>query len=173
VQEVGKANIAKQVQIVVAEQNKQVAITRAEGEKQQTVTLAEGNLASAKLLAQGVQAQGEAKGAADTAIQMATVNPQITLAKEIGGNDGYQRYLLGMKSIDAGQAVGIAQAEALKAADIKVIANTGTPSDGIASVRDLFTSKGGQAIGAALEGLRNTDTGAAVLTAITGDKGKK
>lgn len=170
VQEVGKANIAKSVQIVQAEQNKQVNITTAEGRKQQTITVAEGDLAAAKLAAQGVQATGEAKGAAETALLMAPVNTQITLAKEIGANDGYQRYLVTVRTIDKDQVVGVAQAEALKVASIKIIANTGTPSDGIKTVSDLFSSRGGQVIGAALEGLSNTPTGRAVLTAITGDK---
>lgn len=162
----------KSVAVVAAERDRDVAVTRADGQKQQVTTIAEGDLAAAKLKAQGVQAQGEAEGAAETARQMAVVTPQITLAKEIGENTGYQTYLVTVKGIEASQAVGIAQAAALERADIKIIANTGTPADGISTVRELFSSKGGQAIGAALEGLKNSPTGSAVLTAITGDKAK-
>jgi flotillin len=192
VQQVRTAEIQRGVQLVAADQEKQTAIIKADGERQRTViqadaqkqqrvisaegikvetiTVAEGNLESATLSAKGVEAQGLAKGAAEQAVLMAPVNAQITLAKEIGGNEGYQTYLIRVKDIEAGQAVGIAQADAMKVADIKIIANAGTPGDGIKSVGDLFTSRGGLAVGAALEGLGNTETGAAVLKTITGDK---
>ena len=56
---------------------------------------------------------------------------------------------------------------------MKVISQTGTPSEGLSAVGELFTAKGGQAIGTALEGLKNTDAGAAVLNAVTGEGGNK
>lgn len=170
VNQVRQAEITKDVQVVAAEQRKATDIIQAEGQKQQVIIIAEGNLSQMQLHAQGVEAEGIAQGVADTAIQMATVTPQITLAKEIGENTGYQTYLVSVKGIEANQAVGIAQADALKAADIKIIANAGDPVGGISTVRELLSSKGGQAIGAALEGLRNTETGAQVLSVITGDK---
>jgi flotillin len=192
VQQVRAAEIQRGVQLVAADQEKQTAIIKADGEKQrtviqaeaqkqqrvitaegvkaETVTVAEGNLESATLSAKGVEAQGLAKGAAEQAVLMAPVNAQITLAKEIGGNEGYQIYLIRVKNIEASQAVGIAQAEALKAADIKVIANAGTPADGISTVGELFTSKGGLAVGAMMEGLKNTEPGAAILKTFTEEK---
>lgn len=173
VQQVRAAEISRGVQLVQADQEAQAAVIRADGEKKMTVTRAEGVLASTKLAAEGVAATGEAKATAEKLMLLAPVDAQITLAKEIGGNPGYQTYLISVKQVEAGQAVGIAQADALKEADIKIIANTGTPTDGISSVRELFTSRGGQAIGAALEGLKNTETGSAVLGVITGDKGGK
>src|ERR1700761_392860 len=162
----------KQVAIVAADRDKQVAVTKAEGQKLQVTTIAEGDLAAAKLTAQGIQAKGEADGAAETARQMATVNPQITLAKEIGENEGYQTYLIRVKQVEATRDVGIAQAGALEKADVKVIAQTGVPAEGLNAVGELFSAKGGQAIGAALEGLKNTEAGAAVLHAVTGSGGK-
>jgi len=171
--QVVNADRDKQVAIVAADRDKQVAVTKAEGQKQQVTTVAEGDLAAAKLTAQGIQAKGEAEGAAETARQMATVNPQITLAKEIGENEGYQAYLIRLKQVEATRDVGIAQAGALEKADVKVIAQTGAPAEGLSSVGELFTAKGGQAIGSALEGLRNTEAGAAVLHAVTGGAASK
>lgn len=163
VEEVGRATITKQVQIVLAEQNKQVSIVQAEGQKQMTVTLAEGNLSGAKLAAEGIQVQGLAKAEAEKAMQLAPVQAQITLAKEIGGNQGYQTYLIGIRQIEAGQVVGVEQAKALQKAEIKVIANTGNPSDGIKTVMDLFSPAGGTRLGAMVEAFANTDAGKAVL----------
>ena len=147
----------RQRTVIQADAQKQQRVISAEGIKVETITVAEGNLESATLSAKGVEAQGLAKGAAEQAVLMAPVNAQITLAKEIGGNEGYQTYLIRVKDIEASQAVGIAQADALKVANIKVIANAGTPGDGIKSVGDLFTSRGGLAVGAALEGLGNAN----------------
>lgn len=185
VQQVRTAEIQKDVQIVNAEQVRrtsiiqaegqaaasvaaaqgraQTAVVDAEGHKKQTVLNAEGNLAQAQLHAQGVEAEGLAKGAADTAVNMATISPQIALAKEIGNNKEYQAYLVTVRKVEASQAVGVAQAEALKAASIKVIANSGNVIEGVDNVMDLLTSKGGTQLGAMLEGLANTDAGAALL----------
>ena len=54
---------------------------------------------------------------------------------------------------------------------MKIIAQTGAPSDGLSAVGELFTARGGQAIGSALEGLKNTEAGAAILHAVTGGNG--
>jgi flotillin len=171
--QVVNADRDRQVAIVAAERDKQVVVTKADGQKQQVTTIAEGDLAAAKLTAQGIQAKGEAEGAAETARQMATVNPQITLAKEIGENEGYQTYLIRVKQVEATRDVGIAQAGALEKADVKIISQTGTPSEGLNAVGELFTAKGGQAIGAAFEGFKNTEAGAAVLHAVTKNGGGK
>lgn len=180
VQQVRQAEIVRDVQVVAAEQDKktsvikaegvkQTEIVKAEGQKQQTVLVAEGNLEQAKLHAQGVEAEGRAQGIAEQAVLMAPVNSQIALAKEIGSNEGYQQYLLGIKEIDKSQVVGVAQAEALKAADIKVIANTGDAISGVANVMDLFTSKGGTQIGAMVEAFKQTPGGAEIVKRITGN----
>lgn len=165
--QVVNADRDRQVAIVAAERDKQVVVTKADGQKQQVTTIAEGDLAAAKLTAQGIQAKGDAEGAAETARQMATVNPQITLAKEIGENEGYQSYLIRLKQVEATRDVGIAQAGALEKADVKIISQTGTPSEGLNAVGELFTAKGGQAIGSAFEGFKNTEAGAAILHAVT------
>jgi len=171
--QVVNADRDKQVALVAADRDKQVVVTKAEGQKLQVTAVAEGDLAAAKLTAQGIQAKGEAEGAAETARQMATVNPQITLAKEIGENEGYQTYLIRVKQVEATRDVGIAQAGALEKADVKIISQTGTPSEGLNAVGELFTAKGGQAVGSALEGFKNTEAGAAILHAVTGSGGSK
>lgn len=172
VNQVRAAQIAKEVQVVAAEQQKQVDIVKAEGSKQQAILVAEGSMEGQKREAEGVEALGKAKGAAELAMQMAPVTAQINLAKEIGANMGYQTYLVSIRTIEANQAVGIKQAEAITAADIKVIANSGDIVGGVDRVMDLFSSKGGTALAAAVEAFGQTDAGKTVLAAagIGGDK---
>lgn len=170
VQHVRKAEIDREVQIVAAEQEKRTWVIKAEGQKQQTVLVAEGNLQQTQLHAQGVQAEGLAKAEAEKALQLAPVQAQITLAQEIGSNAGYQSYLVSIRQIEANQAIGVKQAEALVEADVKIIANTGQPADGATKVMELFTPKGGTQLGAALEAFVQTDIGAAVVEKMTGAK---
>jgi flotillin len=154
---------AKEVAIVQADAAKQVAIVSAEGQKQQTVLTAEGQLEAAKRNAEGIAVEGNAKGSAETAILMAPVDAQIKLAEKIGSDQGYQNYLLGVRNIEAAQAVGIAQAEALKSAEVKVISNSGTPSKGLSSVMDLFSADGGTAVASMLEALAQSPEGKKML----------
>ena len=158
-----QADAAKQVAVVSAEGNKQVAIVVAEGQKQQTVLTAEGQLEAARRNAEGIALEGNAKGQAETAILMAPVDAQIKLAEKIGSDQGYQNYLLGIRNIEAAQAVGMAQAEALKSADVKVISNAGSPGKGLSSVMDLFSADGGTAIASMLEGLAQSPEGKKML----------
>jgi flotillin len=152
---------------VQAEATKQVAIVSAEGSKQQTVLTAEGKLEAAKRNAEGIAVEGNARGSAETAILMAPVDAQIKLAEKIGADKGYQEYLLGVRNIEASQAVGVAQAESLKTANVKVIANAGSPAKGLASVMDLFSAGGGTQVAAMLEGLAQSDEGRALLDKFT------
>lgn len=179
VQQVRQAEITRDVQVVAAEQEKkttviraegvkQTEIVKAEGQKQQTVLVAEGNLEQAKLHAQGVEVEGKAQGSAEQAVLMAPVNTQIALAKEIGSNQGYQTYLIQIRTVEKDQAVGIEQAKALAEADIKVIANTGDAISGVKDVMDLFTSKGGTQIGAMVEAIAQTPAGAALVKKLNG-----
>jgi flotillin len=153
---------------VQAEATKQVAIVSAEGHKAQTVLTAEGQLEAAKRNAEGIAVEGNAKGTAETAILMAPVDAQIKLAEKIGADKGYQEYLLGIRGIEAQQAVGVAQAEALKSADVKVIANGGTPGKGLTNVMDLFSAGGGTQLAAMLEGLAQSDEGRKLLEKFAG-----
>ncbi len=161
------AGQAKEVAIVEAEATKQVAIVEAEGNKSQTVLTAEGKLEAARRNAEGITVEGTARGSAETAILMAPVDAQIKLAEKIGSDKGYQEYLLGIRNIEAAQSVGEAQAGALKTANVKVIANAGTPGKGLASVMDLFSAGGGTAVASMLEGLAQSDEGRKLLDKFT------
>lgn len=159
VENVKAAEIAKDVNIVQAEERKQTDVISAEGQKQKTVLIAEGNLESEKRIAEAVLFNGKAKAEAEKLLQLAPVEAQIVLAKEIGENQSYQQYLITIRTVEANQAIGVEQARSLEKADIKVIANSGTVSGGISSLGDLFTSQGGTNVGAALEGLAQSEVG--------------
>ncbi len=177
VQEVKTAEIKKDVAVVQAEQDrrqreikaeaeKSVQITTAEGEKQSIVTRAQGDLEAAKLNAEGVRAEGEAKGAAEQAILMAPVNTQITLAKEIGENQGYQQYLITIKQVESNRDVGLSMANAFANADLKVIANGGDVGSATNKLANIVSSAGGTNIASMLEGLSQTENGKQLLDSV-------
>lgn len=175
-----QAAISKNVFVIAAEQNKQSLILAAEAqlevkkrEAEAIAAMAEGNFESKKKESLGIELEGKARAEAEKAMQMAPISAQIALAKEIGENTGYQGYLINVEQIKANQSVGIEQAKALEKANIKIIANTGEPASGIKSVSDIFTSKGGTSIAAALEGFALTETGAKIIKNITGKKDAK
>lgn len=85
------------------------------------------------------------------------------MAKEIGNNEGYQKYLITIEQVKATQAVGIEQAKALHSADLKIIANSGNVESGMKNLMDIFSSNGGTQLGAMLEGFAQTEKGAALL----------
>ncbi|MDH5722158.1 MAG: SPFH domain-containing protein [Alphaproteobacteria bacterium] len=146
-----------------AEITKEMNIVKADEDKISTILRAEGNLEAKKKEAEGIKVEGIARADAEKAMQLAPVEAQIALAREIGENQGYQTYLLGIEGIDANKAVGLQQAEALKVSDVKIIANTGDPVSGMTNVMDLFSSKGGTDLAAMLEGLSQTENGQALL----------
>ena len=155
VEEVRQAEIQRDKQVVAADQ-----------EKQTTVIVAEGHLESERKRAQGIQVVGEANATAEKAMQLAPVEAQIVLAKEIGGNAGYQDYLKVIEAIRAYVVVGGEQAKALQGADVKVIANTGQTGDGMQQVMDLFTSKGGTHLASAVEAFAQTPLGRSIVSKI-------
>lgn len=149
--------------VIRAQGEKSKLTTEAEGEKAKLTTIAEGTLSATKMRAEGISAEGKAKGEAETAILMAPVTTQTTLAEKIGSNKPYQDYLITIRTIEKDEKIGTVQAEALKGAGIKVLANAGTPMQGLNSVMELFTSKGGAAVAQMLETLGNTDAGKGLL----------
>lgn len=159
-----KAEIGKNAAIVGMEQERQTTIIQAEGQKQRTILDAEAELEKQTRAAKAVELNGAASAEAAKLLQLAPVEAQIVLAKEIGANDGYQTYLIKIREVEAMQAVGIEQAGALEKANIKIIANAGSAASGIASLGEVISSKGGQQIGAMLEGLAQTDEGKAMLS---------
>lgn len=168
VEQVKRAEIEKDVNVVRAEENKKTEIVKAEGEKQKTVLIAEGQLEAEKRNAESILVKGQAVAESEKLLQLAPVEAQIVLAKEIGENQNYQQYLITIRQVEAAQMVGVEQAKALEKADIKVIANNGTVTGGISSLGELFTSQGGTNIGALLEGVSQTPAGKALMDKFVG-----
>lgn len=166
VEEVKSAEIAKEVAIVKAEQDQKVQVVQAEAEKQSTATIAAGKLDATKKEAEGIAAVGTAKAEAEKAMLLAPVNAQITLANEIGSNEGYQAYLIEVRKVEATEVVGKEMAAAMSKADLKVIANSGSVQNGVASLGDIFTPAGGTSIAGMLEALSQTDQGRALVDSV-------
>ncbi|MDP3729763.1 MAG: SPFH domain-containing protein [bacterium] len=156
VAEVRQAEITRDQQLVAAEQDQK---TR--------VIIAEGLLEAKRREANGILVEGEARAEAEKLMQLAPVRAQIELAKEIGQNPGYQYYLTIIESVKAHIVVGSKQADALKAAEIKIIANTGgKPTEGVNNVMDMFSTKGGTDLAGMVEAFAQTPMGKMVLTKI-------
>ena len=149
-----------------AEIEKQVKVVQAQQVKETDIILADGQLESKRREAESIRLQGEAKAKAEQSMLMAPVDAQITLAKEIGNNENYQKYLVTLEQVKAAASVGIEQAKALANADIKVITNSEKPGTGLTDVMDLFSSKGGIQVGAMLDGLAATETGKKLVSKI-------
>lgn len=156
-------SVLKVQNVQAAEIEREVQIVKAEQAKTTSVLLADGQLETKKREAEGVRISGQAEADAAKAIQLAPVQAQITLAQEIGENQSYQNYLVKLEQIKAAQAVGIEQAKALQDASVKIIANSGEPTQGLTNVMDLFSSNGGTKVGAMLEALQQTDAGKGLL----------
>ena len=101
---------------------------------------------------------------------LAPVNAQITLATEIGSNEGYQQYLIEVRRVEATEVVGKEMATAMSNADLKVIANSGNVQNGMGSLADVFTSAGGTSIAGMLEGLAQSKKGKELVDRIVGAK---
>ena len=59
----------------------------------------------------------------------------------------------------------------MREADLKVIANSGSVQNGVASLGDIFTPTGGTSIAGMLEALSQTDTGKALIGGLTSKLG--
>lgn len=167
VAEVKQAEIARDVAVVKAEADKNVAVVEAQAEKEATIQIAEGKLDATKKDSEGVLALGNAKAEAEKAMLLAPVNAQLTLAKEIGENQGYQSYLIEIRKIEAGEGVGKEMAGAMKSADLKVIANSGDVQGGIGKLGDLFTPAGGTSLSGMLAAFAQTEEGKALVDGVT------
>lgn len=152
--------------VIAAEAEKKKAVITAEADKETMALLAEAGLIEQQKAAEGIEAVGTAKASAERQMLMAPVEAQITLAQEIGSNEGYMKYLINVKSLEVQEVVDTAKAEALVESDLKVIANSGDVDSGINNVMDILNSKGGTNIGAMLEGLTQTDSGRHVANAL-------
>lgn len=185
VSQVKQAEIDKDTAIVEAEQErrkieinaearKTAKIRDAEADKENQILIAQGDkekqfLAAAALLemrdkeAQGTLKIGSAEAEALRLKELAPINAQIELAREIGENQGYQTYLISIRQIEANQAIGIEQARAIANSDLKIIANGGDVASGVSKIGKIISSKGGQSVAAMLEGLASGEMGKKLL----------
>lgn len=166
VQSVKTAEIEREVAVVKAEQDQRVKIVSAEAEREAAIKIAEGQLQATLKNAEGIQAEGIAKGEAEKAILLAPVNAQMTLAKEIGENQSYQDYLIKIRNVEATEAVGKEMAGAIKAADLKIIANGGDVQSGISNLAGVFSPAGGTSLAGMLTALSQTDEGRALVDGV-------
>lgn len=164
VKAVRSAEIAKEATVVNAEAAKKAKVLEWEANKESALLEAAAKLELKTKEAEGIKAEGLAKAEAEREMQLASVRAQITLAEKIGEDQGYQDYLVRIRTVEAQQAVGVEQAKNLGRADIKIIANAGNVDSGVKNVMDLFSPKGGTAVGGALEALANTDIGKNLLS---------
>jgi flotillin len=166
-----KARVNAEAKVVVAEEDKKAAEHRAEADFIVKTKEAEANLVADKKSAEGTEAKGRAEAEVKKSIGLAEVEPQISLAKEIGENTGYQEYLVRIETIKADQAVGVEQAKNLGNAQIKIIANAGgNVQEGVKSVSEIFSAKGGQSLGAMVEAFAATEVGQQVIGKLMGGK---
>lgn len=174
VENVRGAEINREVQVVEADQDRQTFVIRAEGdkqkeiitaegEKQQTVLVAEGVLVQQLKDAEGILAVGTSEAEAKRLKEMATVNPQLELADGIGENLPYQDYMVRIENVNKDRDVGVANAEALQDAEIKMIVNAGDAPAGLSNILDVFSTNGGTQIAGMVEAIKQTDEGAALL----------
>jgi flotillin len=178
------AEIERERQVVVADQQqrttviaataaKQTTVLKAEATSEQLAKEAEGKLAAKLKEAEGIAAEGTARADAETKMQVAKgVAAQAELAKTIGESAGYQDYLIRIRDVERLERVGVAQAVALDKADVKVIVQGGTPAEGLTSVMDLFSGKGGQAVGTAIEAIANNPTAKKLLGGLLNGRDK-
>lgn len=162
-----KAEQDQKVRVVAAEAEKSATVIKAEAEKEAQVQIADGKLAATLKNAEGIQAEGTARAEAEKAFLLAPVNAQITLAQEIGSNEGYQNYLISVRKVEAGENVGKEMAQAMAKADLKVIANAGDVQTGVSKLGDIFTPFGGTNLGGMLAALSQTEEGKALVDGIT------
>lgn len=174
VEEIRLAEIDRDTQLVLAEKeqkvaaiDKQTALVQAAQQKETTVLVSQGALESEKNNAEAIKASGIARAEAEKALQLAPVSAQIALAQEIGSNESYQKYLALIEAFKAYIVVGSEQAKSLQNAEVKIIANGGSAPDGINKVMDIFSSKGGTSIAAAVEAFAQSDIGAELIGKFT------
>ena len=174
VETVKQAEIDKEKTVINAEAKKRETEINAEAAKAKaerdadaelilTTKKAEGSLITASKSAEGIKLEGDAKANAEKQMQLASVEAQLKLASEIGNNDGYQHYLIQVRQIEANEKVGLAQADNIKGADIKIIAGAGDVTGGISSAAGALSPKGGFNLAGMLASLAATDEGKALL----------
>ncbi len=160
--------VKRVTEIRTAEIERDKGVVTADQDKQVQVITAEGHLEAQRREAQGIEAIGQAKATAEKLMQLAPVEAQIVLAKEIGANTNYQQYLLGIEAIKIHGIVGSKQAEALQQADVKVIANSGNALDGAGNAMGLFSAKSGTDLAAFVEAAAQSPIAQTIIAKMKG-----
>lgn len=164
----------KKVAILNAEAAQKQTVLNAEAQKQQIELKAEADLVTATNAAKGIEAKGKAEALATELSKKASVQDQVTLAKEVGENKPYQDFLISQKQIevqgDVMKAVGVAQAQNLSGAEVKIFANAGSVSEGVSKVSSIFNPGTSFDIASMLEAFKSTPMGAEILDKMLGTK---
>ncbi|MDF2378898.1 MAG: SPFH domain-containing protein [Candidatus Gracilibacteria bacterium] len=161
VREVKDAEIKKQVQIVKSEEEQQKLSIEASGKQSEIETLAEADMNAEKKRAEGIKQVGIAEAEVIKEKELAPVMAQIKLAQEIGANENYLEYLLGIKGFDVSKLVGLEKAQALQKADIKIISTgkEGSLEGDTKSIMNILSPEGGAKLGAMIDAFDSTSDG--------------
>lgn len=170
VEEEKRAEIDRNVAKITADKERDVQVIKAEAdaasalkEKDEKKYQAEAELIKEQNRATGIKLVGEAEAEALKLKELAPIQAQIELAKEIGENQGYQNYLLGLEQVQASIKIEIEKAKALAVSDIKIITTSSTVGSGMTSIMDVFSADGGSKLGSVFEGFKNTPMGETLL----------
>lgn len=168
-----EANKAKEMKVIEADAQLVYVTKEAEGKRTQMEQEAEGKLIQMNKNAEGIKSEGEANAESKKLLELALIAGQIALADKIQNSPEYIQYLATIRTIEGGEKVGIAKAEALKSADLKVIANSWDVSWGVTNLMDLFSSKGGTALWGFLESFKNSEVGADIIKQVVNKEPKQ
>ena len=167
-----KTEADKKVAILNAEANQQQTVLQAEANKQQITLKAEADLVTATNEAKGIEAKGKAQAQATELAKKASVQDQVTLAKEVGENEPYQNFLIKQKQVevqgDVMKAVGVAQAQNLSGADVKIFANAGTVSEGVGKAAGIFNPGTAFDVASMIEAFKSTPMGSELIDKFLG-----
>lgn len=145
---------------VTAEKDAAALLVRQENEAKGTKAV---GTASADVIA----AKGKAEAEAKQAMELASVTAQTTLAEKISKDEGYQKYLIDLRKVEADQVVGVAQATslatALQKAEVKLMVNTGDVQNGMGHIGRLLSSKGASQMNGFMETLAQSEEGKVLL----------
>jgi hypothetical protein len=172
-----QANVArteadKKVAILNAEANKEQTLLDAEAQKQKITLKAEADLVTATNEAKGIEAKGKATAQASELAKKASVQDQVTLAEKVGENKPYQDFLIQQKQIEVQgevmKAVGVAQAQNLSGADIKMFVSSGSVPEGVSKAAGIFNPDNALNIASMLEAFKSTPMGAEITDKLLG-----
>lgn len=167
-----KTEADKKVAILNAQANKEQTLLNAQATKEQITLRAEADLVTATNAAKGIEAKGKAEAQATELAKKASVQDQVTLAEKVGENKPYQEFLIAQKQIevqgDVMKAVGVAQANNLSGADIKMFVNSGSVPEGVGKAASIFNPDTALNLASMLEAFKSTPMGADIIDKVLG-----